>query len=577
MADEESVGMGAPEAHTTSTKQRSPLGSAKVTARQRSRLRRWKFRLAAVLASLCVLPAAELLCQLFNLGPNTSLIIPAKAVRPDKPEWTHLLNELADLPYYGVTNLSGPEPRHFALVKPNQTFRIVVVGASTVIGYPFAAELAFPRYIEVMLERQNPGRDFELLNCGVTGLNSYSVADLLSQSLAIDPDLVIVHAGHNEFYGPGGPASTAIQLPPSLQPLGLRLRRTRLFQLGRNLRSGDALQEDSLIDVLPAQLNIPTGSKIFADARRNYRINVERMIRSCLEREVPLLLSTVACNLKNQSPVYSPWPDSRNFERHLEWQSLVIRATELIHASDFEPALEDIGKAAEIHSEDARLQFRLAECLAGLQRFDEAATAFRRARDLDGCRFRAPSAINDLMREVVNSEGHRLFLDIEPQVAANAECGTPGSEFYLEHVHYNSAGNYLIGRLFAEYIQTQVLNRDWNSAALPEQYELEEILGYTPEDRLTAAFMAIQLLESNTFGTTIDREAHVEALGKQIANTWEGMPEQRQRVYGMLSPELAQLDLLAVLIELHEREGNTKVVADLKAKQKVRQPWRFKP
>lgn len=55
------------------------------------------------------------------------------------------------------------------------------------------------------------------------------------------------------------------------------------------------------------------------------------------------------------------------------------------------------------------------------------------------------------------------------------------------------------------------------------------------------------------------------------------MSEKQQRVYGMLSPDQTQWDLMVFLIQLHKSQGNSKLVAELTAKQKRRQPWRTVP
>ena len=40
-------------------------------------------------------------------------------------------------------------------------FPVVFLGESTVIGFPYAPEIAFPRQVEVQLQQQNPDLKFE--------------------------------------------------------------------------------------------------------------------------------------------------------------------------------------------------------------------------------------------------------------------------------------------------------------------------------------------------------------------------------------------------------------------------------
>ena len=115
--------------------------------------------------------------------------------------------------YFDQRQLAGPDPRPFQLPPPDETFRIVFVGASTVEGFPYYTELAFPRQVELLLQQQLPNRRIEVLNAAIVGINSFALADFVPRALRCEPDLVVLYAGHNEFYGPGGVGSTATVAP----------------------------------------------------------------------------------------------------------------------------------------------------------------------------------------------------------------------------------------------------------------------------------------------------------------------------------------------------------------------------
>ena len=109
--------------------------------------------------------------------------------------------------------------------------------------------------LELVLQQQQPGTSFEVLNAGITSINSFSEVDIVRQAVASDPDLIVVHSGHNEFYGPGGSASTSSNLTPALYPAMQRLRRQRSFQIALSLipRRTDS----HLVETLPADIAIP--------------------------------------------------------------------------------------------------------------------------------------------------------------------------------------------------------------------------------------------------------------------------------------------------------------------------------
>jgi ABC-type uncharacterized transport system substrate-binding protein len=72
----------------------------------------------------------------------------------------------------------------------------VVIGGSTVLGFPYPPELAFPRHLELVLKSQQPNREIEVLNAGITAVNSVAEADVLEQALKCDPDVIVVYTGH---------------------------------------------------------------------------------------------------------------------------------------------------------------------------------------------------------------------------------------------------------------------------------------------------------------------------------------------------------------------------------------------
>src|SRR5262245_44970751 len=109
-------------------------------SRPRSRRRLWAFRLMAFSLPFLFLLLLDFALRLFGSGHELSLVITV----PGHPQrLTHQLNDAVDDLYYGRTRLTGPETRRFDLPKPAKTFRIVFLGASTVIGFPYLPEVAF--------------------------------------------------------------------------------------------------------------------------------------------------------------------------------------------------------------------------------------------------------------------------------------------------------------------------------------------------------------------------------------------------------------------------------------------------
>ena len=483
------------------------------------------------------------------------------------------MNPQVDLAYYGKTELSGPEPRPFRLPRPDNVYRIVICGGSTVIGFPYPAEVAFPRHVEVLLEAQNPDVDVEVLNCGVTSINSFSVADLVDQCLAVQPDLVVVHTGHNEFYGPGGAASKALNLSPSLIRTTFRLRRWRSVQaLSSSMSPAGDMNED-LLDVLPANLSIPFDSPVVKQAEQNLESNLMLLKQRCQKAGVELLLTTVACNLRDQSPMKTVWPEELS-GRDKDRCSVLLREAEILtEAGEDELALVKLKESSQICEEYALTQFRLGQCHESLGDTAEAFRCYRLAADLDGCRFRSPSHFGSVVKGVAGQEPHCQFLDTENAVNRASAFAAPGFDFFLEHVHYNQEGHAALADILAKYIQTECRGLVWDESLIPNHAERRALLGWIPEDDLLAYSLAIQVLQTGPFAETTDKDDHQIFLQSRIAETWADLSEDRANAFADAPMSLMSGDLPRALSEQHATGGDSRLVDLLKDIQIQRRPW----
>jgi len=191
--------------------------------RPSSRFRAVLFRLSPFFPR-CPIGHHQLVLYGLCVGHDTRVVVP---VQTSGDAGTFCLNEYASLAYYDERVLAGPEPRPFQLPRPtalSHRRRGRVIGP----GFPFYAELAFPRQIEIFLGRQLPDRRVEVLNAGIVGINSFALVDFVPRMLTVSR-LGNPVCRHNEFYGPGGVGSSAT-LSPVLYRAQVYLRRWRLYQ-----------------------------------------------------------------------------------------------------------------------------------------------------------------------------------------------------------------------------------------------------------------------------------------------------------------------------------------------------------
>ena len=160
--------------------------------------RRWVLlRLLAVLVGCLPLLLAELGCRLLGFSGAAADSDPFVGFVGSRP----LFQLSGDGQRYQISpsRLQFFQPADFPAVKPANTSRIFVLGGSTVQGHPFSTQTAFPRLLELTLQRLDPARRWEVINCGGVSYASYRLLPVLQECLQYQPDIVIFCEGQNEF------------------------------------------------------------------------------------------------------------------------------------------------------------------------------------------------------------------------------------------------------------------------------------------------------------------------------------------------------------------------------------------
>ena len=92
----------------------------------------------------------------------------------------------------------GPE---FSAIKPSDTYRIFMVGGSTMVGSGGSSdETSIPGILQKMFDSDSSVQKIEVINAGIAGENSDSELLLIQEKLRmLSPDLVIVYDGWNDL------------------------------------------------------------------------------------------------------------------------------------------------------------------------------------------------------------------------------------------------------------------------------------------------------------------------------------------------------------------------------------------
>ena len=305
--------------------------------------------------------------------------------------------------------------------KPN-AFRIFILGGSSAAGFPYEPNGSIASYLRDRLSLVYPGSRIEVVNCGMTAINSYTLRDLVPGILDQKPDLILIYAGHNEYYGALGAGSIeSLGNYRFLANLVIYLEKYRTFQLMRNTlaRIGkkvtieEKAQAGTLMEKVVKNKYIGYGSDVYEKGITQFEGNLHDILRLITDANVPVIIGTLTSNLKDQFPFVS---DS---------------------SSHYPPAAKVFSDANQALSQ---------------QKFSTADSLYRYARDLDALRFRAPGAMNGTIFRTAEKYGVHV-VDIDSAFSANSPNRIAGNNLIVDHLHPSLQGYQLMGKMFFDKMQ----------------------------------------------------------------------------------------------------------------------------
>ncbi len=353
-------------------------------------------------------------------------------------------------------------PQTFRVPKADGTFRIFSFGGSTTYGRPYIDQTSFSAWLGKLLSFHDPGRTYESINAGGISYASYRVVRLMDELTRFQPDLYVVYSGHNEFLE----ARTFKDLrdePPALRTARAVLHRSRIYSLLYRgilpLVRTDASRERTILgEEVSATLEQIGGPDLYRrdpvfreGVVRQYRYNLERMVRLCRERGIPLVLCTTPSNLSGVSPFKSEPRPGITPSRHQEWERRCGEGRVFLEAGQPDRALESLSQAEEIDDRYAMLHFLKGKALQQLGRHEEAYRAYVRAKEEDIVPLRSLEAFNQAVRAVSRAEGV-VLADVAARFEAESPGGIPGPALFVDHVHPTLKGQQLIAWVVATAI-----------------------------------------------------------------------------------------------------------------------------
>jgi len=386
--------------------------------------------------------------------------------------------------------------------KPENGYRVFVQGGSTAAGFPYGLGASLAGMLDNRLKTTLPNHYVEIINTALAAVNSYTVLDLVDEIIVQQPDAVLIYMGHNEYLGIMGVGSnyTAASSQASTL-LFLKLKELRLFQLMQNTYSyfqqpktkqkTNFKASRTFMAKVAKHKNIPLNSDMFAAGVQQFDTNLGLLLAKYAAANVPVYLATISSNLKDQAPFASPdLPNS--FSQDLNLLDQLIQGKQ----NDKVTTLLSSMSQAESLNENALAQFELAKRYYIFGNFSSAYYHYNQAKELDLLRFRAPDAINNIIRKYAKSQQNITLVDVAGRLAKSSKHGLIGNNLLLEHLHPNLQGYFLLADTFYTALQQHSGLSTWRNVKIDQAWQNRPII---PPEEYTGFAKILQLKSDYPF------------------------------------------------------------------------------
>ena len=207
--------------------------------------------------------------------------------------------------------------------------------------------------------------------------------------------------------------------------LVISLEKFRTFQMVRNtihwikklLSRKNTQPSGTLMARMAQNQYIQLNSDVYKKGIQQFEGNLKDILEIAKENNIPVILGTLACNLKDQYPFVSM--NSKNYPR-----------ADII----FKQATEELKR----------------------ENISKADSLFRLAKDLDALRFRAPSEINRTIVSLANKFRDPI-INIDSAFNAMSPYHIVGNNLMTDHLHPTLQGYKIIGKLFYKAMEENKL------------------------------------------------------------------------------------------------------------------------
>lgn len=298
-------------------------------------------------------------------------------------------------------------------VKKSSDIRIFIVGGSVAAIFGVEFEYILESFIE--------GYDFEVINCGVGGYDSFRTQLVVKEIVNYDPDLIVVLSGNNEYYPKSGFNINAYYIDKFL-------KKSYIY----------CFLQNKLKLLYPKKDNLLGRSK--KKRLLDYKKNIKRIIKIANKNNIPIMLSTLPFAMKDYPPKGSS----------LLVDDYVFKAKLLLDQGHYSQALEMFKEISAYFPNDSIYYYLAGVACEKKEDYNQAKRYYLKAVDVSAEHWlTANPKSNQVIRDLCIDKNIGLA-DLEKEFMAIAENGIIGRKQLYDNCHWYNSYNFLVANVVAK-------------------------------------------------------------------------------------------------------------------------------
>ncbi len=335
-------------------------------------------------------------------------------------------------------------PVLFSDPKPEGVFRIFVLGGSSAQGFPFQGAHSFTGIAGALLNTKLQNGEVEVINLAASAMSSYYIQEVSRHIWKYEPDLVLIYAGHNEYYGTIGAGSGRGHLGKLIY---VKLKNLRTFQLLFNIINGNPEKQGSPSTMMEDRLaagQFPQDENTDRIIAERFIDNLEQVRRQSARHNIPLVVMDPVSNLITMPPFNST--DSADLQQLIKLgEAAVIQETG--NKAEWEAAI-----AADARTQtNAHLLYLLALEQGRTGNWNYSLLAA--AKDADTVPFRAREILRAELEKWAEQNSNTVhYIPLAKELYTTGGAIAFSDFYFIDHLHFNLRGQMVVGRILADHL-----------------------------------------------------------------------------------------------------------------------------